>query len=218
MDVLVVGGTVFLGRAIVEEAVARGHTVTLFTRGLHGADVFPDLERITGDREGDLSVLGDRRWDAVVDTCGFTPSVVGRMARTLAGRVGHYTFISSVSVFRDWPSAAIDDDSPVFDCPPDAGPDGEYGELKAGCERAVDASFPGASLHVRAGLIVGPHENIGRLPFWLRRMARGGEVLGPGRPDRELSLIDARDIARFVVSSFEAGVTGPHIVTSMPGQ
>ena len=219
MEILVIGGTVFLGRAIVDEAVSRGHAVTLFHRGLHGGDVHPELERITGDREGDLSALRGRRWDAVVDTCGFVPAVVGRLAAELADRVDHYVFISSVSVFRDWPERPIDDECPPLDCAADAGADaGEYGALKAGCERAVERWFSGRALHVRAGLIVGPHENIGRLPFWLRRMARGGEVLGPGRPDRELSLIDARDIAGFVVGAVERAVTGPHIVTSMPGQ
>ncbi len=218
MEILVVGGTVFVGRAIVAELLSRGHTVTIFSRGQHGASLFPDVERIVGDREGDLSELRGRRWDAVIDTCGFVPAVVGRMADALADVVDHYTFVSSAAVFRDWPTEPTGDDSPVHECASDASGDGDYGAYKAGCERAVDEVFPERAVHVRPGLIVGPHENIGRLPFWLRRIARGGEVLVPGAADRVMSLIDVRDVASFTVSATERAMTGSYVVTSMPGQ
>jgi len=202
---------VFLGRHVVADALARGHAVTVFHRGLHGRA--PDgAETLIGDRTSDLSALEGREWDAVVDTCGFAPEDVALTARALADRVGHYGFVSSCSVYADWPHAPVSEDSPVFE-----GDEPEYGPLKAACERAAEAAMPGRVLAARAGVIVGPHENIGRLPWWLRRLAQGGETLAPGPPEAELQLIDARDLAAWMLAMAERGGTGAFNAVAQPG-
>lgn len=209
MRTLVIGGSVFLGRAVVEEALRRGHEVTTFNRGRSGADL-PGVEAIRGDREvpEDLERLtGGRAWDAVIDICGYVPKVVGRSVRALNGRAATYAFVSSISACSAWPETpGADEGSPRFACAPDAGADdGDYGTLKAGCERAVEQGFDGDALIIQPGLILGPHENVGRLPWWLTRVARGGRVLAPGRPETEMQVIDARDIAAFTLDRAEAG-------------
>jgi 2'-hydroxyisoflavone reductase len=218
--ILVLGGSVFLGRAFALEALRSGHEVTTFNRGITGADV-PGVETIRGDREvtADLDdLVRGQHWDAVVDVCGFTPRVVGESARRLTGHADSYLFVSSISAIRDWPAEPVDESSPLHECPPDAGPDdGDYGVLKAGCERAVEAEFGGRVLIISPGLILGPHENVGRLPWWLRRIARGGQVLAPGDPDRELQVIDARDIAAFGVAQIVAGSTGRFLASGVRG-
>ncbi|MCF2531778.1 NAD-dependent epimerase/dehydratase family protein [Yinghuangia soli] len=215
MDILVIGGSVFLGRTIVEEAMARGHAVTTFNRGRTGTDV-PGAAVVHGDREdkADLERLAAAGpWDAVIDVCGFTPRVVGDSVRALNGRASSYTFISSISAYEDWPAARVDEHSPRFACAPDADEtDGGYGILKAGCERAVESEFEGRVLVLQPGLILGPYENVGRLPWWLRRIAAGGKVLAPGDPDRPMQLVDARDIAVFTLDRIEAGAEGRYLV------
>jgi nucleoside-diphosphate-sugar epimerase len=208
---LVIGGTVFLGRHVAETALARGHEVTVFHRGRHGRA--PDgAEALIGDRTSDLSALEGREWDAVIDTCGFAPEDVALTAGALADRVGHYGFVSSGSAYADWPHAPVSEDSPVFESD-----EREYGPLKAACERAAEAALPGRVLVARAGVIVGPHENIGRLPWWLRRLAAGGEVLAPGPPEAELQLIDARDLAAWMLDMAEAGRGGAFNAIAQPG-
>jgi 2'-hydroxyisoflavone reductase len=218
--ILVLGGSVFLGRALVVDALRRGYDVTTFNRGITGADV-PGVEAIRGDREmtADLERLVDgRQWDAVVDVCGFTPRIVGESARLLSGHADGYLFVSSISAVRDWPVEAVDESSPLHECPPDAGPDhGDYGVLKAGCERAVVAEFDRRVLIISPGLILGPHENVGRLPWWLRRIARGGQVLAPGDPDHEMQVIDARDIAAFGLAQISAGGSGRFLTSGVRG-
>jgi 2'-hydroxyisoflavone reductase len=211
MRLLVIGGTVFLGRAVVEAALARGHAVTVFHRGRHGR-AHPDAETLLGDRTRDLSPLAGRDWDAVIDTCGFEPEHVGAAAALLADRVGHYGFVSSGSAYADWPYAPVTEDSPVFESD-----EREYGPLKAACERAAEAAMPGRVLVARAGVIVGPHENIGRLPWWLRRLADGGEVLAPGPPDATLQLIDARDLAGWMLDMAQAARGGAFNAIAPPG-
>ena len=217
---LVLGGSVFVGRAFVVEALRRGYDVTTFNRGITGVDV-PGVEAIRGDREvtADLErLVDDRHWDAVVDVCGFTPRVVGESARLLTGHADSYLFVSSISAIRDWPAEPVDENSPLHECPPDAGPgDGDYGVLKAGCEGAVAEEFDGRVLIISPGLILGPHENVGRLPWWLRRIARGGHVLAPGDPDRRLQVIDARDIARFGLTQIVVGSTGRFLASGVRG-
>lgn len=156
---LVIGGTIFLGRHLVPAALARGHAVTLFNRGQHNPDLFPDVEVLRGDRNGDLAALDGRRWDAVVDTCGYVPRQVRRMTDALAGRVGHYTFVSSISVYADEGTPHLDESAAVGTLadPTVERVDGEtYGPLKALCEQAAEAGMPGRALVVRPGLIVGP--------------------------------------------------------------
>ncbi|MCW2505919.1 MAG: NAD-dependent epimerase, partial [Actinomycetia bacterium] len=182
MRLLVLGGTRFLGRAVVDAALARGWQVTTLTRGESGAPP-AGVRALTGDRTtaAGLAALDGGEWDVVVDTCGFVPRDVLASARALHGRVDHYVFVSTVSVFAGRPADQITAQSPVHDCEPDAGPeDGDYGQLKAGCERAVASVFGDAATLVRAGILMGPHDNTVRLSWWLARVARGGRVLAPG--------------------------------------
>jgi len=225
MRLLVLGGTRFLGRGVVQAALAAGDEVTTFTRGTSGEPP-PGVEAVHGDRttaEG-LAALDGREWDAVVDTSGYVPVVVGAAARLLAGHVGHYVFVSTINVYPGAAAEPITADSPVHDCPPDAGrADGEfdpeqYGPFKAGCERAVDQFFAGRSTHIRAGLIIGPHDNSGRLPWWVRRIGRGGEVLAPGEPDRPVRFVDARDLGAWCVHCGRERVSGAFPATGPPGQ
>lgn len=222
MRLLILGGSRFLGRAFAAEALAGGHQVTVFNRGRSGPDP-AGVRAVRGDREkpGDLERLaGEGPWDAVVDTSGYVPKVVGDSARALAGAAGAYLFISSISAFRDYPARAVGYGSPLFECSPDA-TEGEYGELKAGCERAVRRAFPGRVLVHYPGLILGPHENVGRT-WWLSRIARGGDVLAPGDPGRRMQLIDARDIARFglhrlAIAPGGSAVDDAYLLTSETG-
>jgi 2'-hydroxyisoflavone reductase len=215
MDLLVLGGTRFVGRAVVAEALARGHDVTALHRGVTGSS--PDGVRVlTADRTDPAQLrtaLADGRWDAVVDTWAGAPRVVADAVAALAGRTGAYAYVSSRSVYR-WPIApGADETAPVVDGDPAADATA-YPVDKRGAELAVLAGFPGALL-LRAGLVVGPHEDVGRLPWWLRRIAEGGQVVAPGRPERPLQYVDARDLAAFGLDRVGAG--GTFDVASRPG-
>jgi 2'-hydroxyisoflavone reductase len=218
MRILVLGGTGFVGRAVVDQAVSRGHDVTTFTRGQHG-EPRPGAEPLHGDRTKpeDLAILGTRDWDAVIDTSAIAPAHVTASARLLAGHAGHYTYVSSLSVYTGRPREPVTEESPIYDCAPTAEGSQEtlgYGPLKAGCERAVAEAFPGRHLIARPGVIAGPHDDVGRLPWWLARLARGGRVLAPGRPDRPVRLTDARDLAAWMVDSVRRKIAG---VVNVPG-
>ncbi|HET9173396.1 MAG TPA: NAD-dependent epimerase/dehydratase family protein [Actinospica sp.] len=217
MRILIIGGGRFLGRAFAAEALAQGHQVTVFNRGRSGVDL-DGVEVVRGDREKpeDLARLlaaapepeeGGPAWDAVVDTCGYVPKVVGESARALRDKARAYLFISSLNAYSDWAGVPVRDGSPKFACGPEE-TEGEYGPLKAGCERAILESFPDRTICVDAGLILGPHETSGRLTWWLSRIARGGDVLAPGDPDRGIGPIDARDIALFGLRCIENGEYG----------
>ena len=205
--ILVLGGTIFVGRHIVSAALTRGDEVTLFNRGQHGADLFPEVERLRGDRDGDLSALAGRSWDAVVDMSGYFPRVVSASARELADRAEHYTFVSSASAYADFSRPGIDESAPTHELAPDAPEDlstpEAYGGFKALSERAVEEAFPGRALCVRAGLIVGPHDPTNRFTYWVTRMAEGGEVLAPEPRDQPVQLIDVRDLAEWVIRMAE---------------
>jgi 2'-hydroxyisoflavone reductase len=219
MNLLIIGGTSFLGRASAVEALRRGDKVTTFNRGRSAPDV-EGVEALRGDRDDDqaLAQLEGREFDGVVDTCGFVPRVVGKAARALAGSAGHYAFVSSISASGSWPGEVAQDGDEGPACASDAGPDdGDYGVLKRGCERAVTEAFGDRSTIARAGLILGPHENVGRLTWWLSRMARGGEVLAPGDRDRAIQLIDVRDLATYLLDSIEANTPGTYNVSAPPG-
>lgn len=220
--ILILGGSRFLGRAFAAEALDAGHDVTVFNRGRSGPDL-PGVTAIRGDRENPAALdrlvaegTAAEPWDAVVDTSGYVPKIVGEGAAALAGAAGAYLFISSASAFADFPARPLSAASPLFDCPADA-TEGEYGPLKAGCERAIRANFPGRVLIHYPGIILGPHETSGRLTWWLSRIARGGEVLAPGDPRREIQLIDARDIARFGLHCLETGSTQPFLLAGPKG-
>jgi 2'-hydroxyisoflavone reductase len=189
MDLLILGGTGFLGRYLVEAALGDGHRPTLFNRGLSGPGLFPEIEKLEGDRDGDISALRGRSWDAVIDTCGYVPRVVRASARLLADAVGHYTFISSISVYSD-------------DIAPGADEGAQVRELKVLCERAAEETMPGRVLNVRPGLISGPHDPTDRFTYWPRRVA-GGEVLAPDHEERKVQYIDVRDLASWIVEMSE---------------
>jgi 2'-hydroxyisoflavone reductase len=209
LRLLVLGGTGFLGRHLVEAALRRGHDVALFNRGQTNASLFPGLEQIRGDRDGNLSALGGGEWNAVVDVPARIPRHVEASAEALAG-VEHYTFVSSVSVYRDFSRTGIDETAPLREYDPSMGDEDMefYGARKAECERIVAEAFPGGALIVRPGLIVGPHDTTDRFTYWPRRVARGGEVLAPGDPDRSVQLVDARDLADWIVRMVEERQTG----------
>jgi 2'-hydroxyisoflavone reductase len=208
MKLLVLGGTAFLGRHLVEAALDRGHDVTLFNRGRTNPDLFPGVERLNGDRDGGLEPLRGRRWDVVVDPSGYVPRVV-RLSSELLGESGLYVFISTGSVY---PLQALDrsEDGPVDTMADPASEDvqAHYGALKALCEEVVDGVFGERALVVRSGLIVGPFDPTGRFTYWALRLGRDGEVLGPGAPDRNVQFIDARDQAAWILDMAEAGRGG----------
>jgi nucleoside-diphosphate-sugar epimerase len=210
---LILGGTVFLGRHVAAEALRRGHELTLFTRGRHGTDLFGEATHRHGDRASDLSALARGEWDVVVDTSGRRAADVEASARLLADRAGHYVFVSSINAHPDWPEQVVDETSPTWQTDDD-----DYGAQKAAAERAVEAAMPGRASAVRAGLIVGPHDNVFRLPWWIERVSRGGDVLAPGDPERALQLIDARDLAAWMLDLGQRGIAGPFCATGPPGQ
>jgi 2'-hydroxyisoflavone reductase len=217
MNVLILGGTRFLGRAITEAALDAGHTVTLFNRGQTNSELFPDVEKLVGDRDGDLEPLEGRRWDAVIDTCGYVPRIVHKSAALLADSVEHYTFISSISVYdqsilskdgttEDGPLATIDDETTEEIT-------GEtYGALKVLCEQVAEDTIPGRVLNVRSGLIVGPHDPTDRFTYWPVWTARGGDLLAPPA-DAPIQVIDVRDLAAWLVQMVAARKTGIYNVT-----
>jgi nucleoside-diphosphate-sugar epimerase len=211
MRLLVLGGTVFLGRHVAAEALARGHEVTLLHRGRHGAGVLPEAEHLRADRTGDLTALDGRAWDAAVDTSGYDPAAVAASTRRLSGAVSHLVFVSTCNVYPAWPSEPVDEDSPVWT----EGDD--YGPAKAECERVAEAAMPGRVACVRAGLLCGPHDNIFRLPWWVRRIAAGGDVVAPGDPARAVQLIDARDLAAWMLDLAEDGTPGTFNGTAPAG-
>lgn len=218
MKLLIIGGTRFVGRHIVEAALARGHDLTLFNRGQSAAELFPQVEQRRGDRRHDLSALDTGQWDAVIDCCAYLPVEVELLAAKLAGRTGRYALISSVSAYA---SLAVpnDEDSPlgVLEDPTTEVIDGKtYGPLKAACEAALLRHAPDA-LIIRPGLVVGPHDHTDRFTYWPVRVARavdGEPVLAPGRPDDAIQYIDARDLAGFVLDAVEAGRGGPFNVVT----
>ncbi|HJS94951.1 MAG TPA: NAD-dependent epimerase/dehydratase family protein [Solirubrobacteraceae bacterium] len=215
MRLLVLGGTLFLGRHIVDAARGRDHELTLFNRGRTVTAPIPGVEQIHGDREHDLARLAGRRWDAVIDTSGYLPRVVGASAQALAETVDRYLFVSSISAYGRFPEPGLDESAPTAPDPP---PDTEdilahYAELKAACERRLEQIMPGRVLVVRPGLIVGPHDPTERFTYWVRRAAAGGRVLAPRAPDQPVQLIDGRDLAAWIVRMAEAGATGIYNAT-----
>jgi 2'-hydroxyisoflavone reductase len=213
MKLLVLGGTQFLGRAAVEAALGRGHEVTLFTRGQTNPDLFAEAERLRGDRSSDLSALKGRNWDAVIDTSGYFPGVVRASAQALADSVERYLFVSSISVYADF-SEGPDEDSrraelaqdwPIDEMLPEYE---NYGALKALSEDAVWEVFGARAVIMRPGLIVGPHDPTGRFTYWPHRIARGGEFVVPAPPDRQVQLIDVRDLGAWLIGVCERGGSG----------
>ncbi len=205
------GGTRFVGRHLVGAALARGHEVTLFHRGRHGGEIFPEAEHLHGDREQDLSPLAGRRWDAVLDTSAYVPRVARASAEALADAAGLYLFVSTVSVYDSAAELPLTEGSPLAeleDAETEEVGGSAYGGLKVLCERAVREVWGDRALVVRPGLIVGPDDYTDRFPYWPRRVAEGGEVLAPGSPDAWWQFIDARDLGEWMVRLVEEGRTG----------
>jgi 2'-hydroxyisoflavone reductase len=194
MRLLVLGGTKFLGRHAVAHALAQQHDVTTFTRGRTNPDLFPEAEHLTGDRDGDLEALRDRTWDAVIDTSGFVPDVVRQSAELLRAAVGRYLFVSTISVYGV--------------------PEEPYGANKLASERVVEELYGDRCTIVRPGLIVGPFDPTDRFTYWPRRLAAGGDVLAPGDPKQPMQVVDARDLAAWLVQLALHGPGGTFDATS----
>ena len=221
LKILILGGTRFLGPHMAEYARARGHVLTFFNRGKTNAGVLPDIERIQGDRNGQLDGLKGRSWDAVIDTSGYVPRHVRLSAELLHLQVPHYLFISTVSVYASFASAN-DERSPVGKLADESieKVDGEtYGPLKALCESAATGVYGAAHTTVlRPGLIVGPDDNTDRFTYWPARAARGGQFAAPGSPTDPVQVIDVRDLAAFAVQAVERQTVGVFNLLSPPGQ
>lgn len=219
MRVLVLGGTHHVGRALVEAALRRGDAVTTLTRGVSGHAV-PGADARHADRRDPAALavaLGTDTWDVVVDTWSFEPAVVRDSARLLDGRAGHYAYVSSRSVYS-WPIApGADESAPVVDGDPDSTDADDYAAAKRGAEIAVTREFGGGVLLARAGLVLGPYEMVGRLPWWLNRLAAGGRVPAPGPRDRPLQYVDARDLAEWCLDAGRTGVAGAYNTVSRAG-
>lgn len=210
MKILIIGGTRFLGRHLVNSARARGHDLTLFNRGQSNPNLFRKVKRYQGDRERDLDQLPGQ-WDAVIDTCGYVPRIVKISADALRERVEKYVFISSISVYPDFSKVGIKESDPVGKLDDETVEEVNgmtFGPLKALCERTVQDIFGVNSLIIRPGLIVGPHDPTDRFTYWVKRVAQGGEILAPEGPQALTQLIDARDLAEFILNLIENDMSG----------
>jgi 2'-hydroxyisoflavone reductase len=209
MNILLTGGPKFVGRAITDSALAAGHKITLFNRGKTNADLYPEVEKLRGDRDGELGVLRGRTWDAVIDTSGYLPRIVRQSAELLADSVGRYVFISTISVYPQIENA--NEDSPLATLEDETVEEitgGTYGGLKVLCERAVQDIYGERALIVRPGLIVGPYDPTDRFTYWVIRAAQGGEMIAPESKDYLVQVIDVRDLAEWTVSKTAAGTSG----------
>jgi 2'-hydroxyisoflavone reductase len=216
LRILILGGTRFIGLHMTSLALQRGHQLTFFNRGKTHTDRFPDIERIKGDRNGELDGLKGRDWDVVIDNSGYVPRHVKLSAELLAPRVKQYVFTSSISVYPDF-SVPRDESSAVGKLPDETieKVDGEtYGPLKALCEQAAERAMPGRTCVIRPGLIVGPDDNTDRFTYWPARAARGGEFIAPGSPRDPFQVIDARDLAAFVLNAVENNHVGTYNLVS----
>lgn len=209
MRLLVIGGTRFVGRHLVEAALAAGHEVTMVHRS--GTSLFPSARHVLADRNHDLSGLTDGQWDATVDMCAYLPAQVRSLAAALGARGGHHVLVSSVSAYADLPGPDADEDGPVL---PAAGDDVDqitemsYGPLKVACERAATTAYGDRLAIVRPTYVVGPHDPSGRYPWWVQRMSRGGAVLAPGASDAPAQVVDVRDLADFQLGLTTGQVAG----------
>jgi 2'-hydroxyisoflavone reductase len=213
MKLLVLGGTKFLGRAAVDAALQRGHDVTLFNRGQTNPELFPEVEKLRGDRDRDLSTLSGRTWDAVVDTSAYFPQQARASAEALADAASYYLLVSSLSAYADR-TQPIDEGSPLEELQPGQPDDrlledySNYGALKVLCEEAAVEGFAGPTALVRPGLIVGPHDPTGRFTYWPHRVARGGKILAPSLATSQVQFIDVRDLGDWIVRLCEQRIPG----------
>ena len=233
MKILIIGGTKFLGRHLIGAALKNNHTVTLFNRGKKYSDeAIENVEQIHGDRNSHLEKLSGRTWDAVIDTCGYLPQTVKAAAEALKNAASQHVFVSSISAYSDYYEKDFDETAPVAELSAEQkvkaeeiDPKGEinavvledmYGALKVLCEQAVESVFPNRNLIVRSGLIVGAFDSTDRFTYWALRVARGGEVLAPGTPNRFIQMIDAADLAEWIIKTIEENTTGTFHATGKP--
>jgi len=225
LKILILGGTGFLGPKIVQNAIDRGHEVTLFNRGMTNPHLFPDLEKLVGDRYGDMSALEGREWDAVIDPFTYVPRTVKASAELLAPNVGYYLVISSISVYAAFPERGLDETAPLATVPDEAieritshrQVGQHYGGLKALCEQAAEEVMPGRTCSVRPGLIVGDGDMTNRFTWWPYRVRRGGRMIAPGDPDKSVQVINVYDLGEFIVTATEKGLKGAYNADSKPG-
>lgn len=219
MKILVLGGTHHVGRALVETALSRGDAVTTLNRGVSRAPE-PGVQSLVADRrdpEAMRDVVAGHEWDAVIDTWSLEPRRVREAAELLKDRARHYGYVSSHGVYRwPWPSGA-DERTPLVDGDPGSDDAQDYAAAKRGGEMAVLEAFGDRALLARAGMIIGPYEDVGRIPWWMRRIDKGGRILAPGAPELPLQYIDARDLAEWMLTAAENGITGAFNVNSRPG-
>jgi len=228
MKLLIIGGTRFLGRHLVSAALQRNHDVTLFNRGNYQSP--PNTKQLIGDRDGDLNKLQGHEWDAVIDTCGILPHSVEVSAKTLSASVGAYVFISSVSVYADLSNPGVLESAPLKTLTNEQLDEANqihssnssnygslYGGLKALCEQTLLDVIPDRSLIIRPGLIVGPYDYTDRFTYWVMRVAHGGEVLAPGRPERSVQFIDVRDLSEWIITTIESSRRGVYNANALPG-
>ena len=217
LKILVLGGSRFLGKTFVEEALKRNHEVTIFNRGIQSPGI-KDIEVLYGNRFGNLKALQNRYWDAVLDTSGFIPYTVQNTTNLLRDQVQHYTFISSISVYQDWIQENLDENYPVLEMSIEEAnqlsmdADGPiyqyYGHFKALCEQIAEKNMPGRVLNIRAGQLIGPNDYTDRVPYWVNRIAKGGKVLVPGNPNRRVQMIDNNDQANWILDMEEKHSSG----------
>ena len=208
--ILVLGGTGFIGPHMVQTAIDRGHEVTLFNRGRTNTHLFPGVEKLVGDRNGQLDALSGRTWDVVIDNSGYYPAHVRASAEALAGSVDHYLYTSTIDAYRDFNTIGFDESYPLHPPSPDRPqqPQRFYGPLKADCERIVREVYGANSTQVRPGWIAGPGDNNHLLTYWVVRLDRGGEVLAPGVPEDYMQVTDVRDLAEWYIHIAEGRVSG----------
>jgi len=205
--ILVLGGTVFLGRHLVAAALAAGHEVTTLNRGSQNLPEQTHVEKLIADRDDCLSLLCGKNFDAVIDTCGYQPQVVEKSVKALKDlkeQIQNYVFISSISAYGDFSRLGLTEEDPVKYT---GSGEGDYGSLKADCEKIVSDNITN-SLVIRPGLIVGPFDQSDRFSYWPWRIAQGGDVLCPGKPERTIQFIDVRDLADWVITLVENNVHG----------
>jgi 2'-hydroxyisoflavone reductase len=216
MRILIIGGTRFLGRHLVEAALEHSHEVTLFNRGKSNPDLFPQLETIIGDREKDVTRLKGHIWDAVIDVAGYVPRIVRLSAEVLKDNVSRYVFISSLSVYENFRKVGINESYPVAkmpDQPTDENDPETYGPRKALAEKIVQDIYGERALIIRPGLIVGPHDPTDRFTYWPVRVARGGDVLAPQKPEAAIQVIDVRDLSAFIIKLIQENASGIYNAT-----
>ena len=216
MKILILGGTKFLGRHLVDAALVRDHEVTLFNRGKTNPDLFPNVETIIGDRGQDVEKLSGREWDAVIDVAGYLPRVVRLSAQGLHGRVGRYVYISSISAYAGFSKIGTNESDPVGKLKDESVEeitDETYGPLKALCEKTVQDLYGDRALIVRPGLIVGPHDPTDRFTYWPMRVKRDGDMLTPEKPEAPIQVIDVRDLSAFIIKLMEENASGIYNAT-----